>query len=94
MQNPEMNLRIEMFGNLLQDLTHWNRCLEYEEDSDSLEYLENRYEEVRVALKEFRDLLIEELTDYVEECKRYNTPIDLGYYRVRRELQNFNLGED
>lgn len=91
MQNPEMNLRIEMFGNLLQDLRYWDNCLDNGETDDELEYLEIRYDEVLEALRDFKGLLIEELTDYVEHCKKSNTPIDLSYYRIRKELEQFIL---
>lgn len=92
MQNAEMTLRIEMFGNLLMELKHWHLCLDNEEGSDeTFEYLENRYEEVLDAVREFKELLLVDLNEYVSNCKENDIPIDISYYRIRKEVSEIDI---
>ena len=87
MQDQEIVARIEMFGGLLLELKHWHLCLENEEGESPLEYLESRYNETLDVCREFRLLLIMELNEYVENCKRYNEPIDISFYRIKKDLE-------
>lgn len=87
MQDQEIVARIEMFGGLLLELKHWHLCLENEEGEEPLEYLESRYNETLDVCREFRLLLIMELNEYVENCKRDNEPIDISFYRIKKDLE-------
>jgi hypothetical protein len=86
MQYPEMTLRIEMFGNLVDELKYWHKCLEDEEGDDGIEYCEERFEDVLDACKEMRLLLIDEMEEYVTNCKTNNVPIDISYWRIKIQL--------
>ena len=96
MQNPSLTLKIEMFGNLVDELNHWNLCCEDEsvQGGDELEYCEQRFLEVLDAVKEYRELLLEEFEVYFHDCKLNKIPIDISYYRIKRQLQEsyFELG--
>lgn len=87
MQYPELNLRIEMFGNLVDELKYWHTCISGEEGEDSLEYCEERFQDSLDACKDMREILLEELDQYVKDCRTDDIPIDLGYYRVNRQLK-------
>lgn len=86
MQSPGTTLRIEMFGNLVDELKYWHTCLSDEDSDDSIEYCEERFQDVLDACKEMRLLLIEELEDYVKDCNKSDIPIDISYWRIRRQL--------
>jgi hypothetical protein len=86
MQYPELNLRIEMFGNLVDELQYWHKCISGEEGEDSLEYCEERFQDAIDACKDMRLIILEELEEYVKNCRTNDIPLDLGYYRVKRQL--------
>lgn len=88
MQTPGMTLRIEMFGALVDELAYWQKCLEEEEENegDELEYCGARFEETLDSIREFREILLEDLDNYVKDCKEHNIPIDLGYWRIKKQL--------
>jgi hypothetical protein len=86
MQYPELNLRIEMFGNLVDELQYWHKCISGEEGEDSLEYCEERFQDAIDACKDMRLIILEELEQYVKDCRTNDIPLDLGYYRVKRQL--------
>ncbi len=86
MQYPGLNLRIEMFGNLVDELSYWHKCIDGEESDDSLEYCEERFQDALDACKDMRLILLEELDQYVKDCRSNNYPTDLGYWRVKAQL--------
>ena len=87
MQNPETTFRIEMFGNLVDELKYWHNCLSDENSDDSIDYCEDKFEETLTACREYREILIEELDEYVKDCRNGDIPIDLSYWRIRKQLQ-------
>jgi hypothetical protein len=95
MQTPDRNLRIEMFGNLVEELSYWQRCIEDEEMSGEadLDYCESRFSETLDAIREFRIILIEDLELYVKDCKANSIPVDLGYWRVKKQLYESTFSE-
>jgi len=84
-----------MFGNLVEELSYWQKCLEDEEASGEcdLEYCESKFEETLDAVREFRLILIEDLEQYVKDCKEHDIPVDLGYHRVRKQLYESTFSE-
>lgn len=92
MQYPGMTLRIEMFGNLVDELTYWHKCLDQEEGEDSLEYCEERYTDALDACKDMRSILIEELDQYVRDCKTNDIPVDISYWRIKAQLIETDFG--
>jgi hypothetical protein len=87
MQNPEMNLRIEMFGNLIEDLNYWHSCCDNEENEDELQYCEQMFIDTLASVKEMRQILLEDFEEYLNDCKLNEIPVDIGYWRVRKQLQ-------
>lgn len=87
MQTPELTLRIEMFGNLIEELNYWHYICENEEGEQEFEYAEQMFIDSLNAVKELREILLEELDEYKMDCRATNTPIDLGYYRIQKQLK-------
>lgn len=87
MQSPEMNLRIEMFGNLIEDLNYWHNCCDNEEAEQEAEYCEQKFIETLASVKEMREILLLDFEEYFNDCKLNEIPIDIGYWRIRKQLQ-------
>lgn len=87
MQNQGLTLRIEMFGNLIEELNYWNRACEDEDENMGLEYCEQMFVDSLDAVREMREYLLEDLNEYRRSCKVDNIPIDLSYYRIERQLK-------
>lgn len=88
MQTPALTLKIEMFGNMIEELNYWHSCcgdINYGEDS--LEYTESRFIEMLDAVREMREILLEDLKEYRHHCKIEDIPVDLGYCRIERQLK-------
>lgn len=86
MQSQHTNHRIEMFGNLVEELSYWNDQCNHE-DGDSLDYCETKFEETLSAVKEFREELLKELYEYIRDCNEDDIPIDISYYRILKQLE-------
>lgn len=87
MQNPQLTLKIELLGGLVEELAFWSNDLKGDEYSD------NKFEEVLDAVREMREVVLEELEDYFNECKLSGEPIALNYYRVKKELERTTFQE-
>lgn len=87
MQSPEMNLRIEMFGNLIEDLNYWHICCDNEESEEELQYCEQMFIDTLASVKEMREILLADFEEYLNDCKANEIPVDIGYWRVRKQLQ-------
>jgi hypothetical protein len=88
MQSPEMNLRIEMFGNLIEDLNYWHNCCDNEEGDEELQYCEQMFIDVLSSVKEMREILLLDFEEYFNDCKFNEIPVDLGYWRVKKQLED------
>lgn len=86
MQNENLTMRIELFGSMVEELTYWNDVCNNEE-GDALEYAESKFEDSLAAVKDFRAILIDDLYGYVADCKEFDEPIDLNYYRILKQLE-------
>jgi hypothetical protein len=82
-----MNLKIEMFGNLVEDLNYWHNCCENEGTEDQIEYCEQMFIDVLSSVREMREILLNDFEEYINDCKFNQVPIDLGYWRIRKQLQ-------
>jgi hypothetical protein len=76
-----------MFGNLIQELDYWRYVCEHEEDGVEFEYAEQMFIDVLSSVKEMREVLLEDLNEYRIDCKVNNTPTDLGYWRIKKQLE-------
>lgn len=96
MQNAGTTLRIEMFGNLIEELNYWHYVCENEEGEYQLEYAEQMFTDTLAAVKDMRDILIEELHEYKVNCRLHNEPIDISYHRIEKQLKEstFSLIHD
>lgn len=87
MQRPELTLKIEMFGNLIEELNYWHYICEHEEGEHEFEYAEQMFVDSLHAVRELREILLEELNEYKMDCRTTGTPIDIGYHRIQKQLQ-------
>lgn len=87
MQNPGTTLRIEMFGNLIEELNYWHYITEHEEGEYQLEYAEQMFIDTLAAVRDMREILLEELHEYKMDCRANNSPIDLSYHRIEKQLK-------
>jgi hypothetical protein len=88
-QNPNLVLKINLFGNLIEELNHWHLCCDDEArygEEDELQYCEDKFVETLEAVRDMRALLLSDLEEYVRLCKEDNEPVDLGLYRVKKQL--------
>lgn len=87
MQTPEMNLRIEMFGNVLEELNYWHYVCEHEEGPQEFEYAEQMFIDTLEAIRDLREVLLEDLDEYERDCKINSIPNDISYKRVQKQLK-------
>ena len=87
MQTPELTLRIEMFGNLIEQLNYWHYICEHEEGEQEFEYAEQMFLDNLNAVKELREILLEDLNEYRRNCELHQIPVDISYYRIQKQLK-------
>jgi hypothetical protein len=87
MQKPELTLKIEMFGNLIEELNYWHYVCEHEQGDQEFEYAELMFEDSLAAVREMREVLLEELNEYKMDCRATGTPIDISYFRIEKQLK-------
>jgi len=87
MQTPELTLKIEMFGNLIEELNYWHYITEHEENENSFEYAEQMFTDTLAAVRDMREILLEELNEYKQNCRINHEPIDISYHRIQKQLE-------
>lgn len=87
MQTPELTLKIEMFGNLIEELNYWHYICEHEEGENEFEYAEQMFVDALSSVKEMREILLEDLDEYRKHCEINSIPVDLSYYRIQKQLK-------
>lgn len=87
MQNPRLTLRIEMFGNMIEELNHWHQACDDEDGDMEIEYCEQMFVDTLHAVKEMREWLLEDLNEYRRDCELDGIPVDLSYYRIEKQLK-------
>lgn len=87
MQTPELTFKIEIFGNLIEDLNYWHLSCG-EDENDDLPYCEEKFIESLRAVRDMRAVLLEELEWYLNDCRINQVPIDLSYYRIKKQLED------
>lgn len=87
MQNPSLTLKIEMFGNLIEELNYWHYVCDYEEGENELVYAEQMFVDTLSSVREMREILLEELDEYRRNCEVDNVPVDISYYRIQKQLK-------
>jgi hypothetical protein len=75
-----------MFGNLIEELQYWHLSVDDEDEEGDLEYCEQKFLETLRAIRDLREALLDDLNVYIEKCKADNEPIDLAYYRIKKQL--------
>lgn len=86
LQNPDMTFKIELFGNLLEELNMWHSSCDIHEE-DSFEYCESKFVETLKAVRDMRLALLSDLGEYINDCKINNFPIDISLYRIKKQLE-------
>src|SRR5262245_10397927 len=70
MQNPSLTLKIEMFGNLVEELGYWhNACNNDDGSDDEFEYCEQMFLDTLAAVRDMREVLLEDFNEYRNDCK-------------------------
>lgn len=90
MQIASLTFKIELFGNLIEELNYWNKSCEEESDmgeGEDLQYCEDKFLETLRSVRDMRAILLNDFTEYKLDCKTNGTPIDLSYYRIERQLK-------
>lgn len=87
MQTPELTLKIEMFGNLIEELNYWHYVCEHEEGEHEFEYAEQMFQDSLNAVRDLRNILLEELDEYKNHCRANGVPIDISYHRIQKQLE-------
>lgn len=83
MERPDLTFKIELFGNLVEELGYWAE----ESNNGGIELAEEKFDETLAAVKEMRGLLLEDLNEYERNCKLNNEPIFLSYRVIKKELE-------
>ena len=83
MERPDLTLKIEIFGNLVEELGYWAD----ESNNDGLDIAEDKFDEVLEAVQAMRQILLEDLNEYERNCKVNNEPIFLSYRVIKKELE-------
>lgn len=83
MERPDLTFKIEIFGNLVDELGYWAT----ESNENDIEIAEIKFDETLAAVKEMRSLLLEDLEEYERNCKLNNEPIFLSYRVIKKELE-------
>lgn len=83
MQRPDITFRIELFSTLIDELNDWHEACQ----DDDFEFAEEKFVETLKAVKDMREVLLEALEGYVNDCKVHRIPVDLGYWRIKKQLE-------
>jgi hypothetical protein len=89
MEKPEISFKLELLGNLILQLKYWTT----EFEDGEIELVEEEFDRTLEAVREMREVLLEELDGYFEHCKVNNEPVYLPYWTVRRELRETTFQE-
>lgn len=89
MERPEITFKLELLGHLILELKYWTS----EFEDGEIQAVEDEFDRTLAAVKEMRQVLLEELDGYVEHCKVNNEPIYLPYWTVRKELREATFCE-
>jgi len=87
MEKPEINFKLELLANLMQQLSYWAQEPSYVDEQTS----ELEFDRTLAAIYDMREALIEDLDGYFEHCKTNNEPIYLPYWTVRKELRQYRF---
>jgi hypothetical protein len=88
MQRPDLTFKIETLGNLVLELNHWDAVLLHNSD---IIVAEQEFDKVLDAIKEMKQIILEELDGYFQDCKLNNEPVFLPYWTIRKELRESNF---
>jgi hypothetical protein len=88
MERPELSFKIMLIGNLVLQLQH----LSEEYPDDDIEMVEDEFDKTLASLIEMKQIVLEELDEYLQHCKTTNEPVYLPYYTVHRELSTSDFG--
>ena len=81
MEVADLTFKIEVLGHLLEELHLWSN------EEEGVAYADKKFEETLAAVKEMRDIVLNDLEEYFKHAKDNNEPIYLPYFQIRRDLQ-------
>jgi|GEM_PF-3834617 hypothetical protein len=82
MENPSLTLKIELLGQLLEELNYLGN------EPEEIEFIDEEFDDVLAAATELKGVVLDELEEYFNHAKRNNEPIYLPYKIIQRDLRN------
>ena len=83
MENPVITLKLNLLGDLVQQLN----AIAREFPDDEVDAIDEEFDEILEVIRRLRTEILGDLDEYFEHIKANNEPVYLPYWTVRRELQ-------
>lgn len=83
MENPVITLKLNLLGDLVQQLN----AIAREFPDDEVDAIDEEFDEILEVIRRLRTEILGDLDEYFRDIKANNEPIYLPYWTVRRELE-------
>lgn len=83
MENPVITLKLNLLGDLVQQLN----AIAREFPDDEVDAIDEEFDEILEVIRRLRIEILGDLDEYFNDIKANNEPVYLPYWTVRRELQ-------
>lgn len=82
-----LKFKIELFGHLIEELDYWHKsCGNDEDEDDELRYCEDRFIQTLSAVREMRQILLDDLKEYFDYVGIHKETVNLGFKRIQKQL--------
>lgn len=82
MEKPSLTLKIELLGQLLEELNYLGN------EPDEIEFIDEEFDDVLAAAAELKTVVLTDLEEYFKYVKDNNEPVYLPYKIIQRDLRN------
>ena len=83
MENPVITLKLNLLGDLVQQLN----AIAREFPDDEVDAINEEFDEILEVIRRLRTEILGDLDEYFRDSKANNEPVYLPYWTVRRELE-------
>jgi hypothetical protein len=87
MSDPDLDFKIEILGHLLEELHLWSL------EEEGVAFADKKFDETLAAVKEMKDVVLNDLEEYFRYVKANNEPTYLPYYQIRKDLLIAKFGD-
>lgn len=87
MSDPDLDFKIEILGHLLEELHLWSS------EEEGVAFADKKFDETLAAVKEMKDVVLNDLEEYFRYVKANNEPTYLPYYQIRKDLLIAKFGD-